>query len=98
MTQDTASAPYRRKDFTAAIHAARNLQRLQTKRAIYATAAFLFSCACVVPFSKGFPLHSYAEPLGRLFVYSSMVSLVVCVIFVGIASNTWFNVRNMEKD
>jgi hypothetical protein len=42
------------------------------KRAIYATVALCLSCAAVVPFSKGEPLHAYAEPFGRLLVYLSM--------------------------
>jgi hypothetical protein len=67
------------------------------KRAFYATAAFALSCASVTPFAKGFPLHAYAEPFGRLLVYLSMALLLPFVACVGIAINSWFFLRALKK-
>ena len=98
MTRNSTNVPYRRKDFTAAIHVARRSQQLQTKRAIYAAIAFALSCASVIPFSAGFPLHGYWGNFGKYLVLISMGLLVPCVVLIGIALQTWLNVRNMEKD
>jgi hypothetical protein len=96
--RNKASVPYRRKDVAAAIRGGWRFQRLQTKRALYATAAFLLSCACVALFLQGSPLHGYWESFGKYLVLLSMGLLIPCVIFVGIAIQVWFNVRSMEKD
>lgn len=71
--------------------------RLWRKRAVFATAALCLSCAAVVPFSKGEPLHAHAEPFGRLLVYLSMGLLVLFVICVGIAVNSWIHLRDLMK-
>jgi hypothetical protein len=71
--------------------------RLWKKRALYATVAFILSCASVTPFSDGFPLHGYAEPLGRLLVYLSMALLVPFVICVGVVISSWLFLRNLRK-
>ncbi len=70
---------------------------LWKKRALYATVAFVLSCASVTPFSAGFPLHAYAEPFGRLLVYLSMALLIPFVICVGVAINSWFFLRALKK-
>jgi len=67
------------------------------KRAIYATVALCLSCAAVVPFSKGEPLHAYAEPFGRLLVYLSMGLLIPFGICVGIAISSWVHLRDLMK-
>ena len=97
MTLNGASTPYRRKDFTAAIHAARRSLRLQAMRAVYATAAFLLSCTFVALFLEGFPLHAYWESFGKYLLLLSMVLLIPFVVLTGLAINAWFFVRNMEK-
>jgi hypothetical protein len=98
MTRNSASAPYRRRDLATAVNAGKKLQKLWTKRAIFATVAFCLSCASVVPFLDGFPLHAYWETVGKYLVLISMGLLVPFVILVGIAIQIWFNVRSMEKD
>lgn len=71
--------------------------RLWKKRAVYATAAFFLSCAAVFPFSKGESLHAYAEPFGRILVYLTMALFVWLVISVGVAINSWFFLRALDK-
>jgi hypothetical protein len=97
MTYDKKSAPYHRKDISAEVRKAKRLLRHRARQGAYATVAFFLSCASVVPFAKGFPLHNHWEPLGRLFVCLSMGMLVVFVIFVGRVFNAWLFVREMEK-
>ncbi len=71
--------------------------RVWRKRALYTTMAFVLSCASVVPFSKGQPLHAYAEPFGRILVYLTMALFVWLVISVGAAINSWFFLRALKK-
>jgi hypothetical protein len=71
--------------------------RLWRKRAIYATAAFLLSCAAVSLFLEGHPLHIYWEAFGKYLVLVSMVLLIPFVICVGVAINSWFFLRALNK-
>jgi hypothetical protein len=71
--------------------------RLWKKRAIYATAAFLLSCASVAPFLYGHPLHAYWNSFGRYLVLLSMALLIPFVICVGVAINSWFFLRALKK-
>ena len=97
MIYDMDSLPASKEEIKGAKEDARRFLRARTKWAIYGSAAFLLSCASVVPFSKGFPLHDHAEPFGRILVYLSMTLLIPFVITVGLAINAWFFVRAMEK-
>lgn len=67
------------------------------KRAFYATAAFVLSCASVVPFLYGNPLHVYWESFGKYLVLLSMALLLPFGMCVGIAINSWFYVRALRK-
>ena|ERR1017187_567605 len=93
----TEIAQHRRKDVSATVRGAKRLVRHRTKWAIYTTAAFLLSCASVVPFFRGFPLHAYWESFGKFFLLLSMSLLLPFVFFAGRAINAWFFVREVEK-
>jgi hypothetical protein len=97
MVFDFDSPPDNEEEIAAAKEDARKLLRLRTKSAIYATGAFFLSCASVVPFLYGHPLHSYWEPIGKYLVLLSMGLLVPFGILAGIAINTWFYAREVEK-
>ena len=88
---------YRRNDVHAAVGCAKRLLRIRTRRAIYVTVGFILSCASVVLFSDGFPLHSYWQSLGRFFLLLWMALLVPFVVIVGLAIDAWVGVREMEK-
>jgi hypothetical protein len=70
---------------------------LWRRRSLYSAVALLLSCASVVPFSKGYSLHAYAEPFGRLLVYLSMALLVVFVLCTGFFYSAWQALRDVEK-
>jgi hypothetical protein len=76
---------------------ARRLYRTSYRKAIYATLAFFLSCCSVVPFLYGHRLHVYWDVFGKYLVLLSMALLLPCVIFNGIAVNTWIYKRNMES-
>ena len=81
----------------AAKQQAQRLVRLWNRRALYAGAAFLLSCAAVYPFLAGHALHSYWEAFGKYLVLLSMFLLVPFVICVGIAINSWVYRRSLNK-
>lgn len=71
--------------------------RIQVRRAGYAVLAFVLSCASVIPFLYGYPLHAYWFSIGGYLVLLSMALLLPSVIYVGIAVSFWFYVRDLEK-
>ena len=97
MKSDTDEGSISKEELAGARQDATEYLHLWKKRALYATGAFSLSCVSVIPFAAGFPLHAYAEPLGRLLVYLSMALLVPFIVCVGIAINAWFFLLNLRK-
>lgn len=85
-------------DRAAALQETEDYFRLWRKRALYVTAAFLLSCASVIPFSYGYPLHAYWHSFGNYLLYLSEILLIPCVISVGIAISSWIFLRKFKKD
>jgi hypothetical protein len=80
------------------IHDTEVYLRVWRRRAVYAGAAFLLSCALVYPFSAGHVLHAHAELFGRILVYLSMALFVPCVICVGVIVDTWLMLLKLRRD
>lgn len=82
--------PLSKEDLAAVQENAGHRLRFYRRRALYSIAALLFSCAIVTPFSAGQPLHDYAEPFGRLFVFLALAmfiaSLYFCLLWWGASS------------
>jgi hypothetical protein len=97
MVDDTDSNPDGKEELAAFKQDAKKLLRRRTKRATYATAAFLLSCASVTPFLAGFPLHAYWESFGKFFLLLSMTLLLPFVVLIGRAINAWFFARDIKK-
>lgn len=71
--------------------------RLWSRRAVYWTAAFLLSCASVIPFLYGHSLHVYWESFGKYLIFLSMALLIPCGISVTTAINSWFFLRALKE-
>lgn len=71
--------------------------RLWKKRALYATLAFVLSCAAVSLFLDGHPLHAYWDSIGKYLLLLSMALLLPFVACVGIALSSWSFLRNLKK-
>ncbi len=97
MVYDLDSPPDSVEEMAAAKEEAKKLLRYRTKWALYATVTFFLSCAAVVPFLMGFPLHSHWESFGKFFLLLSMTLLLPFVAHTGRAINAWFFVRDVEK-
>lgn len=97
MIYDMNTPPDTKEEVAAAQQEARKLLNLWKKRSLYASGAFLLSCASVSPFLYGHPLHSYWESFGKYLVLLSMALLIPFVICVGIAINSWTYLRNLGK-
>jgi hypothetical protein len=70
--------------------------RLWRKRGLYATSAFLLSCASVYPFLEGHALHNHWNSIGSL-VLLSMGLLLVFVLCNAFWYNAWQALRDVEK-
>jgi hypothetical protein len=98
MIFDTPEIPPSEAELIEARQDAEAILRLWKTRAIFFTTAFILSCASVIPFSKGQPLHAHAEPFGRILVYTSMGLLIPFGISTGIAISSWMHLRDLMKD
>jgi hypothetical protein len=71
--------------------------RFWRKRGLYATSAFLLSCASVYPFLAGHAFHSYWNSVGRYLVLLSMGLLLVFVLCSSFWYNAWQALRDVQK-
>lgn len=85
------------EESAGAIEDAKERLGLWKTRALYATAAFFLSCASVVPFLYGHPLHSHWDSFGKYLVLLSMALLIPFAVSVGIAIDSWFFLRSVKK-
>lgn len=97
MIFDAAEVPDTRESVEAARQQAQRLVQLWDKRALFATVAFVLSCAAVYPFLAGHVLHNHWDSFGKYLVLLSMVLLIPFVICVGIAVNTRMYRRSLGK-
>ena len=81
----------------AAKQDAKEYLRIWKTRAFCATAAFSLSCASVTPFLYGHALHAYWDSFGKYLLLVSMALLIPFVLCAGIAINSWFFLRSVEK-
>ncbi len=70
---------------------------LWRRRSFYSALALLLSCALVIPFLAGHPLHAYWESLGKYLVVLSMVLLVVFVYCTGLFYSAWQALREVGQ-
>lgn len=96
MTLDTEDNPGN-EDVASAERTALERIRAWRRRTLYSTIALVLSCATVVPFSDGEPLHAYAEPFGRMAVYLSMALLLVLVYCGALWWGAWSVLRDLQK-
>ena len=96
MSLDIGDAP-REDEIMALKQDARARLRTWMKRSVYSVIGLFLSCAAVVPFSDGQPLHAYAEPFGRIFVYLSMALLLLVVYCAALWWGAWSLLRDIEK-
>lgn len=97
MIYDMETPPASKEEIEQAKQDARRYLWVRTKRAIYAAVVFFLSCASVVPFLYGHPLHTYWESFGKYLLLVSMGVLIPFVALAGSAINAWFFVREVEK-
>lgn len=97
MIYDVDSPPASKEEIEGAKDDARRYLRARTKWAIYGAVAFFLSCASVIPFLYGHPLHAHWESFGKFFLLLSMTLLIPFGVTVGSAISAWFFVRTVEK-
>ncbi len=97
MIFDTTGVPDTKESVEAAKQQAERLVSLWDKRALYAGAAFVLSCAAVSPFLKGHALHNHWESFGKYLVLVSMFLLLPFITCVGTAINSRVYRRNLRK-
>jgi hypothetical protein len=97
MIFDTNEERDTKESVDAAIQQAQRLVSLWDRRALYAGAAFVLSCAAVYPFLKGHVLHNHWESFGKYLVLVSMFLLIPFIICAGIAINSRIYRRNLGK-
>jgi hypothetical protein len=76
---DTTQIPPTGEELAAVKQNAKERLRVWKRRSIYSGIALVLSCASVVPFLYGHPLHGYWESFGKYLVLLSMGFLVVFV-------------------
>lgn len=94
---DPNAEPPSRQEMTAAIQGARELLLITTRRALYATAAFLLSTASVVLVSDLGPLHAYWPSVGKYLLLLWMGLIIPFLVCVGWATNSWFCLQRLKK-
>jgi hypothetical protein len=85
------------EDLAAARENAGERVRMWRVRSICAVGVFLLSCALVAPFSKGGPLHEYAEPFGRVFVYLALGSFLALTYCAALLWGAWSALRDLRR-
>jgi hypothetical protein len=95
---DPDQAPLSKEETAALIESAKVWLRVWKKRALYSTTAFFLSCACVVPFLDGYPLHAYWNSFGKYLVLLSMALLLPFVLCVVVAIQVWIDLRNLRRN
>ena len=93
--EDTAISESERE---AAEQNARMRLRVCGRRALYATGAFLLSCASICPFLKGQWLHSYWDSLGKLLLFLALALMVVCLYSTLLMWGAWRLLRDLEAE
>jgi protein-S-isoprenylcysteine O-methyltransferase Ste14 len=73
-------------------------QKKTIKDALWAGGALLLNILCIVPFSRGHFLHSYAEPTGRILVYLAMGLLLWFVLRVAFIWSSWQSARETRRE
>jgi hypothetical protein len=88
------------EELRAAQQAADGRFAIYRRRCIFATTAFVVSCAFVVPFLAGYPLHPYWDVVGKYLLLLSMALLLVFLYFTLLTFGAWQirrNYRNIEN-
>ena len=98
MFDDQVPAQENDEDLATAQENAGERFRVWRARSIYAAGVFVLSCAFVAPFSKGAPLHEYAEPFGRIFVYLALGSFLALVYCAALLWGAWSACRDLRRD
>lgn len=94
---DEDNSPLSAEERAAMIEDAQESLRGWKKRALYSTAAFLLSCASVVPFLYGYPYHAYWDSLGKCLLLLSMALLAPFLLCLAMAAQVWIDLRNLRK-
>lgn len=96
MTLDIEDAPSN-EEVASAERTARERIRTWRRLTLYSTIALVLSCATVVPFSDGEPLHAYWEPFGTIAVYFSMALFLVLVYCCALWWGAWSILRDLQR-
>jgi hypothetical protein len=91
-------APLSKKEILEIRKRATEFLRRRRRNTVYATIAFVFSCAAVTLFFVGFPLHTYWESFGRYLLLLTTGLLPVFVVYVGLLWSAWVYRRDIERE
>jgi hypothetical protein len=72
--------------------------RVCRRRALYATGAFLLSCASVYPFLSGHWLHSYWESVGKFLLLLSLALMLVSLYGILLLWGAWRLLRDLKSE
>jgi polyferredoxin len=96
MLFDTTDEPDSEEDLAEALENAKSRFRLWRRRSLYATAAFILSCAAVYPFVDGRTLSAQGESLKQVFLLLSLGLLIVFLYCTLLLWGAWRSVRDLE--
>lgn len=93
----TDNSPLSKEDVEAVKQNARVRLDLWRKRGLYAMAAFVLSCASVVPFLAGHSLHGGWESFGKYLILLSMALLPVFVCCTALWWIAWRALCDVQR-